>query len=316
MTEFGFFLSSEELAPRTLIDTAHAAERAGFDRIWVSDHFHPWTQAQGQSGFVWSVLGGIAATTQLRMTTAVTCPTFRIHPAVLAQATATLASIAPGRFRFGVGSGEALNEHILGDAWPPVSERLARLEEAIGLIRDLWTGEVVTHDGEFYAVHNARIFSTPQAPPPVLVSGFGPEAVELAARVGDGWVTVSPDADGMKTYQGAGGNGLTQGGLKICWAQSEDEAARTAHRLWGFEGAGGQLAQDVPMWHGFEAIGEMTTPEEIRKKIPCGPDAEQVADAIREYVQIGFDEVYISQMGPDQQGALQFLTDRVLPLLR
>jgi G6PDH family F420-dependent oxidoreductase len=316
MTDFGYFLSSEELAPRTLIETAQAAERAGFDRVWVSDHFHPWMETQGESAFVWAVLGGIATSTQLRMTTAVTCPTFRIHPAILAQATATVAALAPGRFSFGVGSGEALNEHILGDTWPPVSERQERLEEAIGLIRELWTGEVVTHDGTFYTVHNARIFSTPDAPPPILVSGFGPEATELAAQAGDGWVTVSPDADGMKTYRGAGGKGRTHGGIKICWAESEDEAAQTAHRRWGFEGAGGQLAQDVPMWQGFEGIAELTSPDDIKKKVPCGPDAERVADAIREYLEIGFDEVYIGQMGPDQQGGLRFLTDEVLPLLR
>lgn len=265
---------------------------------------------------MWAVLGAVASTTSLHMTTAVTCPTFRIHPAVLAQATATVARLAPGRFHFGVGSGEALNEHILGDAWPPVGERLARLEEAIGVIRELWTGEVVTHDGEYYTVHNARIFSAPDEPVPILVSGFGPEATQLAARVGDGWVTVSPDADGMKTYRDANGSGRTQGGLKICWAESEDEAANTAHRLWGFEGVGGQLAQDTPMWMGFEAIGELSSPDDIKKKIACGPDPERAADAIREYLEIGFDEVYISQMGPDQEGALRFLTDRVLPLLR
>ncbi|MGQ0629817.1 MAG: TIGR03557 family F420-dependent LLM class oxidoreductase [Sporichthyaceae bacterium] len=316
MTDFGFFLSAEELGPRQLIETAQSAERAGFDRIWVSDHFHPWTQAQGESAFVWAVLGGIAASTQLQMTTAVTCPTFRIHPAILAQATATVAAMAPGRFSFGVGSGEALNEHILGDPWPPVSERLARLEEALGLIRELWKGDVVTHDGEYYTVHNARIFSTPDEPPPILISGFGPDAIELAARAGEGWVTVGPDADGMKTYRGAGGTGRTQGGIKICWAKSEDEAAETAHQRWGFEGVGGQIPQDAPMWMAFEAIGELSSPDDIKKKVPCGPDPERVATAIREYVAVGFDEVYISQMGPDQEGALRFLTKDVLPLLR
>src|SRR3954454_22028639 len=141
MTEFGYFLSSEELSPLNLVRTGQAAEQAGFDRVWISDHFHPWTSEQGESSFVWSVLGALAATTDLQLTTAVTCPTFRTHPAVIAQATATVASLAPGRSPFGVGSGEALNEHILGDAWPPVSVRLARLQEAIDLIRELWTGQ-------------------------------------------------------------------------------------------------------------------------------------------------------------------------------
>lgn len=316
MTDFGFFLSAEELSPRTLVETAQAAERSGFDRIWISDHFHPWTQAQGESAFVWSVLGGIAATTKLHMTTAVTCPTFRIHPAILAQASATMACLAPGRFSFGVGSGENLNEHILGDPWPPASERLARLEEAIGLIRELWTGKVVTHDGQYYTVNDARIFSTPDAPPPILVSGFGPAATELAAEIGDGWVTVGPDEEGMKIYRGAGGTGVTQGGVKICWAESEDEAAEIAHARWGFEGVGGQLPQDAPMWMGFEAIGELSSPDDIKKKIACGPDPENAAEKIQAYLDVGFDEVYISQMGPNQEGALRFLTKDVLPLLR
>jgi G6PDH family F420-dependent oxidoreductase len=316
MTDFGYFLSSEELSPPQLLSTAQAAEKAGFPRVWISDHFHPWTSEQGESPFIWSVLGAVAASTGLQMTTAVTCPTYRIHPAIIAQAAATVASLAPGRFRFGVGSGEALNEHILGDAWPPVSVRLARLEEAITLIRKLWEGDTVTHEGEHFTVHNARIFSTPQASPPVLVSGFGPDATKLAARIGDGWITVQPDTEGMQTYRDAGGKGTTQAGVKICWAASEDEAAQTAHRLWGFQGAGGQTSQDLPMWQGFEALGELTSPDDMKKMLPCGPDPERAAETIQEYVDAGFDEVYVSQMGPDQEGGIRFLQEQVLPLVK
>ena len=315
MTTFGYFLSSEELSPQQLVETAQLAERAGFERVWVSDHFHPWTQEQGESPFVWSVLGAIAATTQLHMTTAVTCPTFRTHPAVIAQATATVASLAPGRFTFGVGSGEALNEHVLGDAWPPVSLRLDRLREAIGLIRELWAGGVVTHTGEHYTVHDARIFSLPEQLPEILVSGFGPRATTLAAEIGDGWIAVSPDTEGMQTYREAGGRRRTQAGTKVCWAQDEDEAAKTAHRLWGFQGAGGQTSQDIPLWLGFEGIRELTTPDDVKQSVPCGPDPQRAADSIRAYVDAGFDEVYVSQMGPDQEGGIRFLIDEVLPLL-
>src|SRR3954470_19112831 len=173
MTKFGYFLSSEELGPQEIVKTAQLAEEAGFDRVWISDHYHPWTEEQGESAFVWSVIGAIAATTNLTITTAVTCPTYRIHPAVLAQATATSAALAPGRFMFGVGSGERLNEHILGDPWPPAPVRLEQLAEAIEVIRKLWTGETVTHRGTHYTVEAARIFSRPDTPPPVLVSGFG-----------------------------------------------------------------------------------------------------------------------------------------------
>ena len=316
MTDFGYFLSGEELSPRALVQAGQQAETAGFDRVWVSDHFHPWTQEQGESPFVWCVLGALAASTELRMTTAVTCPTFRTHPAVIAQATATTAALAPGRFTFGVGSGEALNEHILGEAWPPVSVRLARLEEAIDLIRRLWTGEVVTHQGEHYTVHDARLFSLPDTPPDILVSGFGPESTALAGRVADGWITVQHDVEGMKAFRIAGGAGKrTQAGLKICWAKDEDEAAATAHRLWGFQAAGGQTSQDLPMWMGSEAITELTHPDDVKKVVPCGPDPHRAAEAIQEYVEVGFDEIYVSQMGPDQEGGIRFLQDEVLPLV-
>jgi G6PDH family F420-dependent oxidoreductase len=307
-------MSGEELSPQQIVDAGRAAEEAGFTHAWVSDHYHPWMSSQGQSPFVWSVLGALASTTSMNLTTAVTCPTFRIHPAVIAQATATVAAMAPGRFRFGVGSGEALNEHILGQEWPPVSVRHERLEEAIGLIRRLWTGDVVTHEGHYYKVHNARIFSLPAEPPPILISGFGPQAVDLAARIGDGFISVSPDQEGLAAFRSKN-KGLTQAGTKICWAPTEEEAARTAHRLWGHQGFGGQLSQDVPMWEGFEALAERTTPEQVAEKIPCGPDPERAAQSIRAYLEAGFDEVYVAQMGPDQHGGIQFLAKEVLPRL-
>ena len=315
MTRFGYFLSSEELSPLDLVETGRAAEAAGFDRAWVSDHYHPWVEAQGQSPFVWSVLGALATTTQLRLTTAVTCPTFRIHPAVLAQATATVAAMAPGRVSFGIGSGEALNEHVLGDAWPPVSVRLARLEEAVEVIRELWTGKTVTHEGRYFTVHNARVFSLPETPPPVLVSGFGPESTDLAARIGDGWITTSPDAENLQRFR-ATNSGVTQAGVKVCWAPTVEEAARTAHEYWGHQGMGGQAAQDLPMWHSFGALAEASSPEEVAESVACGPDPEKAAASIQEYVDAGFDEVYVAQMGPDQLGGIRFLSEQVLPLLR
>jgi G6PDH family F420-dependent oxidoreductase len=315
-TEIGYFLSGEELGPDVILKSAIAAESAGFDRIWVSDHFHPWQSSQDESPFVWSVLGAIAATTNLHMTTAVTCPTFRIHPAILAQATATLGVLAPGRFTFGVGSGEALNEHIFGDAWPPVSVRHERLEEALEIIRKLWTGDIVTHEGKYFTVHNAKLWSLPQEPPPILISGFGPAATELAARIGDGFIAVKPDADALKLYRDHGGKGIAQGGMKICYAETEQEGAETAYKLWGHEGIGGQSAQDLPMWHEFESLAEAGSPEQMAKSIPCGPDAAKAAEAISAYIDAGFDEVYVAQMGPDQEGGIRFLSEEVLPLLK
>jgi G6PDH family F420-dependent oxidoreductase len=315
MTKFGYFLSAEELSPAELVRYAKVAEEAGFERVWVSDHFHPWSREQGESPFVWSVLGAIAATTSLEMTTAVTCPTDRIHPAVIAHATATTAALAPGRFRFGIGTGEALNEHILGGSWPPAEIRREKLTEAVEIIRALWSGETVTHEGRHYTVHSARLFSLPAEPPPILLSGFGPESAKLAAKIADGYINVQPDKDLLADYRHAGGTGLTQGGLKICWAASEEEAAQTAQRLWGHEGVGGQAAQDLPLWTEFESLAETSSPERMSRTIACGPDPKRAAESIGAYIDAGFDEIYIAQMGPDQAGGIRFLADEVLPLL-
>jgi G6PDH family F420-dependent oxidoreductase len=180
--KIGFFLSCEEYGPRELVRQARLAERAGFHGLWISDHYHPWIDHQGESAFVWSVIGALAeATERLPVTTAVTCPTVRIHPAVIAQAAATSAALLPGRFNFGVGTGEALNEHILGDHWPEADVRIEMLEEAIGIIRELWTGSQVSHRGRHYRVENARLYTLPDEPPPILISGFGPKSVAFAA---------------------------------------------------------------------------------------------------------------------------------------
>src|SRR3954464_9340758 len=177
---FGYFLSCEEYSPTELVEQAVAAETAGFESLWISDHFHPWNDEHGQSPFVWGIIGALSQACSLPVTTAVTCPTTRIHPAVIAQAAATAAVQLDGKFNLGVGSGEALNEHILGDAWPSADVRLEMLEEAVEVIRELWTGEQVEHYGAHYAVENARIYTRPDEPPPILVSGFGSKSVELA----------------------------------------------------------------------------------------------------------------------------------------
>jgi G6PDH family F420-dependent oxidoreductase len=215
------------------------------------------------------------------------------------------------RRRFGGGAQRAHPGRRLA-----AGERAPRLTEALEIIRDLWSGRTVTHQGRHFTVHNARVWSLPDAPPPIYVSGFGPEATELAAQVGDGWITVEPDAEGLATYRKAGGSGGTQAGVKICWAAEEKEAAETAHRLWGHEGIGGQAAQDLPTWQSFEALAEAGSPGRIADEVACGPDPHRAAASVAAYVDVGFDEVYIAQMGPDQDGGIRFLADEVLPLLR
>jgi G6PDH family F420-dependent oxidoreductase len=212
----GYFLSSEEYSPSELLQQAQLAEQAGFDGLWISDHFHPWNDEQGHSPFVWSMIGAVAqATSRMKVTTAVTCPTVRLHPAIVAQAAATSAILLDGRFALGVGSGEALNEHIFSDRWPEASERLEMLEEAVAVIRLLWEGGVQSHRGEHYRVDHARIYDLPEQTPPIIVSGFGPQAISLAARIGDGFATVQPDADAVKQYRrrNQGLLGRRRGGL-------------------------------------------------------------------------------------------------------
>ncbi len=316
MTVIGYFISSEEHRPDSLVRQAVRAEQVGFEALWISDHYHPWNGEQGQSPFVWSVLGAIATSTStIRCTTAVTAPTLRIHPAVVAQAAATTAVMFEGRFGFGVGSGEALNEHIFGDAWPTLDVRLEMLEEAVDVMRRLWTGELVRHRGTHYTVDTAQLYTLPDSPPPVLVSGFGPKATELAARIGDGYLNTSPDPETVSLYRELGGKGPAQGGLKLCWAQDEAEARRTVHRLWANEAIPGEASQVLPSPHHFEQLASLVTEDAAVEGKPVGPRVEDYVQAVQQYVDAGYDEVYLSQIGPDQEGFFTFFERELRPAL-
>jgi G6PDH family F420-dependent oxidoreductase len=313
----GYFLSCEEFGPRELVRNAQLAEQAGFDRVWISDHYHPWVDEQGQSPFVWSVIGALAAATErLHVTTAVTCPTVRIHPAVLAQAAATSAVLLEGRFAFGVGSGEALNEHILGDHWPRADVRLEMLEEAVDVMRLLWKGGNRSHRGRHYTVENARLYTLPDEPPPVLVSGFGPKSIALAARIADGYCATMPEASFVERYRSAGGKGPAQGGVKVCWGPDEDECVKTVHRLWPNEGLPGELAQVLPTPRHFEQAVELVTEDMIRESVSCGPDLERHVEAMQAYADAGFDELYVQQVGPRQEEFLELFAREVIPRFR
>ncbi|MFN2467739.1 MAG: TIGR03557 family F420-dependent LLM class oxidoreductase, partial [Gaiellaceae bacterium] len=232
MPELGYALSAEEHPPNELVANARRAEEAGLTFALISDHFHPWVDAQGHSPFAWSVIGGIAqATERIRLGTGVTCPTMRIHPAIIAQAAATSAAMMPGRFFLGVGTGENLNEHILGDHWPAPDERLEMLEEAIEVIRLLWQGGYRTHRGRHYTVEKARLYTLPDEAPPIAVAAGAPLAAELAGRIGDAFVGVAPEAELVRKFREAGGGDKPRyGQLTVCWAESEDEAKETAHK--------------------------------------------------------------------------------------
>ncbi len=317
MTSYGYFLSSEEQAPGELVRNAVAAEQAGFEALWISDHYHPWLDAQGQAPFVWSVLGAIAARTErVRCYTAVTCPTVRIHPAVLAQAAATTQCLFEGRFGFGVGSGEALNEHIFGDAWPTAEVRLEMLEEAVEVMRRLWTGEVVRHRGTHYTVDTARLYSLPEQPVPVLVSGFGPKATALAARIGDGYMNVEPAGELVQLYRDSGGTGPTHAGVKVCWGEDEAEARRTVHRLWPHQGVPGEHMQVLTSPQHFAQVSSVVTEDMAVDAVAAvGHRVEDFVAGLRPYVDAGFDEVFVSQIGGDQEGFLRFWSDELQPAL-
>jgi len=317
MTGYGYFLSAEEFTPREMLDQARMAEQAGFEYLAISDHYHPWNDEQGNSAFVWSMIGALSQVTSLPVTTLVTCPTVRTHPAVLAQAAATSAVLTDGRFRFGVGSGEALNEHILGTPWPSAAERLEMLEEALQVIRGLWRGEDYGHRGRHYTVENARIYTLPAEPPPIYVSGFGPQAAEYAGRIGDGFVTMMPDAELVERFRKSGGAGKPViGGTKVCWSTDREQAVRTVHRLWPNEQLPGELAQVLPTPKHFEQASTLVTPEMVGDSTTCGNDPEEHARTLRAFADAGFDEVYVNQIGPDQQGFFDFYRTQVLPRLR
>jgi coenzyme F420-dependent glucose-6-phosphate dehydrogenase len=317
MTEIGYKLSSEEHDPNDLVRNARRAEEAGFAFALISDHFHPWIDRQGHSPFVWSVIGGIAhATTSLRLGTGVTAPTVRIHPAVIAQAAATSAAMMPGRFLLGVGSGENLNEHILGDRWPPTSVRLEMLEEAIEVIRLLWEGGNKSHHGKHYIVENARIYDLPDERPPIAIAAAGPKAARLAGRMGDALVSTAPDEEVITTFDEAGGAGKPRyAEVQVCWAADEDEALDIATEWWPNVDVPGELGQELPVPRHFEQAAENADRGRIADKVSCGPDPEKHLDGIRKFVDAGFDHICVHQIGPDQEGFFEFYERHVLPKL-
>jgi coenzyme F420-dependent glucose-6-phosphate dehydrogenase len=313
--ELGYALSSEEHSPTDLVANARAAEEAGFGFALISDHYHPWVDAQGHSGFVWSVIGAIArATERLRLGTGVTCPMIRIHPAIVAHAAATCACLMPGRFFLGVGTGENLNEHILGAKWPAPDERLEMLEESVEVMRLLWQGGYQTHRGKHYTVENARVFDLPEQPVEVAVAAMQPLAAELAGRIGDAFVNVSPDADLVERFDGAGGRGKPKyGQVTVCWAESKEAAKETAWKQWPNAAIQGAASQELPLPAHFEQLAEGASPDDLEDALVLGPDAAEYLEQIEEFGNAGFTHVYLHQIGPDQRGFLEFARNELLP---
>jgi coenzyme F420-dependent glucose-6-phosphate dehydrogenase len=317
MTEFGYALSSEEHGPRDLVANARKAEEAGFEFAMISDHYHPWTDSQGQSPFVWGVIGGIAqATERLRLGTGVTCPTIRIHPAIVAHAAATSAALMPGRFFLGIGSGENLNEPVVGEGWPAPDERLAMLEEAIQVMRLLWQGGEQSFRGEHYDVEQARLYTLPEEPVEIAIAAAKRNAAELAGRLGDAFINTAPDSELIEVFDAAGDKERPKyGQITCCWAASEEEGAKAACEIWPNAALGGDLGYELPLPRHFEQATQSVTPEDLAGAIPCGPDPERILVSIRAYEQAGYTHIYFHQIGYDQDGFLRFWSEDLQPKL-
>ena len=316
MTRYGYKLSAEGFGPQELVRQARLAEASGFDFLDLSDHYHPWLESQGHSPFAWTVLGAIAASTDaIGLATGVTCPTVRYHPAIIAQAAATVALISEGRFTLGLGSGERLNEHVVGQGFPAVAERQAMLREAIEIIRLLWQGGYQSYRGEYLDLEDARVFDLPDELPVIAVAAGGTDAAELAAELGDGLFGVEPKPELLEAYRRAGGSGPTYGEVGLAWAQTEDAAVKAAFETSRWSLTGWKVMSELPNPTNFEAASQVVKPEDVAAAMPCGPDASKHLEAIREYEQVGYDHVVLANNGPDPDGFMEFFANELKPEL-
>jgi len=314
----GLKLCAEERSATDLVADAVRAEEAGFDFAALSDHFHPWIDEQGESPFAWAVLGGIATVTdRIEVGTGVTCPTIRIHPAIVAQAAATVATMMPGRSFLGVGTGERLNEHVTGEHWPRPDVRRDMLREAVAAIRALWSGELVTSRGEHCVVDGARLYSVPDDPPPVLVSASGSESVALAAEIGDGLIGTAPDADLLSTYRAEAGEGrVAYAEITVCWNEDPDEAMDTVLRRWPNVALPGSLNAELALPKHFEDATKLVREDDLRPRVVVGPELGDYIRSVDAYGQAGYDGVWFHQVGEDQEGFAAFAEKELLPALR
>ena len=314
MARFGYKLMTEEHGPKALVANAVRAERAGFDFVSISDHFHPWLDAQGHAPFAWSVLGAIApATAKIGIATGLTCPVLRYHPAIVAQAAATIAVMSDGRFTLSVGAGERLNEHVTGVRWPSIPERHAMLGEAIDIFRLLWRGGVQNHKGAHYVVDHAQIFDLPEKPIPVVLGVSGPASLALANEKADGIMATSPEADLVKGFKQ--GKGPAYGEVALAWAGTEEAGRKLAHERFRFSAFDWSVNSELPSVEGFETASKFVRPEDLADTIPAGPDPEVHLKAIRKYLDAGFDHVVLTGIGPDQEGFARFFEKELRPHL-
>ncbi|WP_433677902.1 TIGR03557 family F420-dependent LLM class oxidoreductase [Nocardia sp. CA-119907] len=320
MTRFGYTLMTEQSGPRELVRYAVAAEHAGFDFLVSSDHYSPWLEEQGHAPHAWTMLGAVAqATRRIPLMTYVTCPTMRYHPAIVAQQAATLQILTEGRFTLGLGSGESLNEHVIGAGWPGLDERQDRLAEAIGIIRDLHAGGTVNRQGHWYRIDAARIWDLPQQPVPIAVAVSGPRSVQRFAPLGDEMISTAPEAELVRSWHrvranhsGAPASRVT-GQLPISWDTDRDKAVQRAHEQFRWSAGGWDVNSNLPTPAGFAAATQFVRPQDIAETIACGPDLDAIVSAMRPFQDAGFTDIALVQVGDEQQD--RFLAEAAAPLL-
>jgi G6PDH family F420-dependent oxidoreductase len=318
MPQFGYTLYCEGNPPRDLVRQAVAAEEAGFDFLVISDHYHPWLTTQSHAAFAWSVLGAVAqATDRIELATMVTCPIIRYHPAIVAQMAATVAVLSDERFTLGLGTGERLNEHVVGRGWPPVDVRQEMLREAVGIIRELWEGGYVTHRGEHFVVEDARVFDLPRRRIPTYVAAGGRQAAELAADIADGVCATEPDGDVISAYLGAGGDpAATWGQVVLAWAGDEETGLAEAHAQFRFAAGGWKVQSELPNPANFDAATQTITPEDLADAIPAGPDVDRHAIAVRRFADAGFEHIAVAYPGADADGFMRFWREELRAAVR
>ena len=317
MLKLGYKLMSEEHGPAELIGNAQRAETAGFDFAAISDHYFPWLPEQGHAPFAWAVLGGLAqATERLGLMTAVTCPIQRYHPAIVAQAAATLGVMSNGRFTLGLGAGERLNEHVVGAGWPGVVERHERLGEALDIVQGLLAGEITSYRGRHLQLDHARLFDRPARKPAVVLAAGGPEAARMAAEKADGLVVTEPKKEIVQAWRKAGGKGPVYAEVAMCCGRDEKAATATAHKYFRWSVAGWPVLAELPHEKAFEAASKYISPETVAENISCGPSPEHHLEAIAKYTAIGCDHIVLNQIGPDQGYFFGFFIDKLAPALR
>jgi coenzyme F420-dependent glucose-6-phosphate dehydrogenase len=305
--EVGYWLASEEHGPRGLVENARLAEAAGFEFALVSDHIHPWVDAQGHSPFVWGVLGAIGeATSTIRVGTAVTCPLIRIHPAIVAHAAATAQALLEGRFFLGVGTGENLNEHVLGDRWPRADERLEMLEEAIEIIRKLFAGDYETYRGKHYTVEQLKLYDAPEPAPPIIMAARAEASVQLAAAAADGTMNTSPDAEIVQAFKQAGGKGPIYGKVTGAFAADIGAARKIAKERQPNAAIGGDVSTELQLPRDFEAVAELVRDEDLEPAILLGDDPARWQERLDEYERAGFTHVALHNVGADQREFIEF----------